>query len=295
MKKTQLKTPVLLIAFKRPETTKRVFEEIRKARPKQLFIHIDGPRNKDEEAEVKKVKKIVSNIDWPCKVKKLYRKENKGFSKGVLKAINDWFFKNVSEGIILEDDGLPNQDFFRFCEEMLEKYRDDEKIMHINGCNFQRGWISKQSKKYSYYFSVYPHTYGWALWAKKRKKYNHGMKGYPEFRKNLCHLFPNILERKYLIRTIDHAYYKYPEAVDTKWMFSIIKNKGLSITPNKNLVRGIGFSKNATNTKADSFLSLPTEKLNFPLTHPKKIVRDRKADARYVKWLLFHRLKKRFL
>ncbi|GIU68451.1 MAG: hemolytic protein HlpA [Candidatus Parcubacteria bacterium] len=290
--KKQLKTPVLLLTFKRPETTKLVFEEIRKAKPKELFLFSDGPKNELERKKVEEVRKIISKVDWPCKVKKRFLKKNGGFIGGVLGAIK-WFFKHVPEGIILEDDGLPNQDFFRFCSELLERYRDDDRIMHINGCNFQRGWTSKKSKNYSYYFSIFPHTYGWAMWAKKRKKYYDNMKEYLEFRKKIKVLFPGILERIYIKRIMDNAYYKNSNAIDTKWFFSIVKNNGLCIVPNKNLVRGIGFSENATNTKFDYFLSLPTEKIDFPLKHPPFVIRDRKADERYIKWLLKNRIKKR--
>ncbi len=286
----QLIPPILLLAFNRPETTRLVFDEIRKTKPKEFFVSVDGPRNSAEKIKVDEVKKIVSNIDWPCKLKTKFNKKNLGMGVGILSAIN-WFFENVEEGIILEDDGLPNQDFFRFCEEMLEKYRNNEKIMHINGCNFQRGWLNTKD---SYYFSIFPHTYGWAMWRDKRKKYDDKMKEYLKLRKKFKIIFPNIFVRKYIIRIMDYAY-RNPNAIDTQWMFSVLKNRGVCITPNKNLIQGIGFSKEATNTKFDFYLSLPTEKLEFPLKHPSEIVLNRKADERYVRWLLRNKLKKYFL
>ena len=289
--KKQLNTPVLLLAFKRPDTTKLVFERIRKARPKKFFIHVDGPRNEEEKKKVEEVKKIVSQVDWPCKLKTFFRSKNKGLSS--LVGAYQWFFKHVPEGIILEDDAIPNQDFFRFCEEMLEKYRNEDRIMHITGCNFQKG---KMANKYSYYFSIFPHTYGFAMWANKREKYDPKMKGYLKFKEKINKFFPHFLERKYIRGIMDYAYYKNPEAVDTKWMFSFIKDKGLCIIPNKNLVQSIGFSKEATNTKPiDSFLSIPTEKIKFPLKHPPKIVRNGEADKRYVWWMFWNKIKKYFL
>lgn len=288
----QLETPVLFLTFNRPSTTKLVFEEIRKARPKKLFVNVDGPRNDGEKDKVEEVKKIVSNVDWPCKVKFFIRERNIGIAKGWIEAI-DWCFKDVEKVIILEDDALPNEDFFRFCEEMLIEYKDNPKIMHITGCNFQRGWENNGA---SYYFSVYAHTYAWAIWKEKRKKYDREMKGYLQLREQFKKMFPNLLERTYLKRVMDDAYSKNVDAVDTKWGFSILKNDGLCIIPNKNLITNIGFGKDSTHTTdIDSYFSLPREKMEFPLKHPTSIVRDKEADERYVKWLFRKKLKKYLL
>lgn len=290
--KSQFNIPILLLTFNRPRTTKMVFEEIRKAKPKKLFVHVDGPRNDGEKTRVEEVKKIVSGVNWPCDVKFFFRKNNIGIAKGWIEAI-DWLFEDVEEGIILEDDALPNQDFFRFCEEMLKKYRNDPRVMHITGCNFQRGW---KANNYSYYFSIFPHTYAWAIWKEKRKKYDSKMKGYLQLREQFKKIFPDTLERNYLIRIMDDAYYGNLDAVDTKWFFSIIKNRGLCVIPNKNLITNIGFGADSTHTKdIDSYFSLPLEKMEFPLKQPSLIVRDQKADKRYVRWLLRNKLKKYFL
>ena len=152
--------PILFLVFNRPETTALVFQEIRKVRPQQLFVAADGPRP-DRTGEAEKcaeVKKIVAAVDWPCEVKTLFRDNNLGCRVAVSSAIN-WFFENVEEGIILEDDCLPHPDFFRFCNELLDYYRNDERIMHIGGNNFQ--FVNKYGKS-SYYFSHYAHIWGWA-------------------------------------------------------------------------------------------------------------------------------------
>lgn len=294
MKKTQLETPILLITFKRPDTTKKVFEEIKKVRPKKLFIFSDGPRNEKERHKVKEVRKIFSNINWDCEVKTSFQKENKGMVKGALESIN-WFFRNVEEGIIFDDDCVPTPDFFRFCSEMLKRYRNDERIMHICGYNFQRGW---KRDRYSYYFSKYTYIWGWATWRRAWKKYDFKMKDYPELREK-CYfsdIFPNKIERSYINRIMSNAYYKNPNAVDTRWLYSTIINNGLTIVPNKNLVKNIGFGKYSTHTKPiDSYLSMPTQKLKFPLRHPPSMIRDLVSDERYAKWLFKNRLKKYIL
>lgn len=131
-------TPILFTIFNRPDTTALVFEKIRKAQPQKLYIAADGPRTKQGKELCNKTREIIKRIDWDCSVKKLFLEDNLGCRKGMIKAIT-WFFENESEGIILEDDCLPSDSFFSFCSILLEKYRDDDRIGHITGSNFQKG------------------------------------------------------------------------------------------------------------------------------------------------------------
>lgn len=159
-----MKSPVLFMIFKREDTTRRVFERIREAQPPRLYIAADGPR-KDRPDEAEKcmaTRKVVEKVDWPCEVRHLYRNENLGCGRGVSSAIT-WFFENEPEGIILEDDILPHIDFFDYCDEMLEKYRDDDSVQLISGRNaFYNGY----SAEYTYYFSNLFHIWGWASWRR---------------------------------------------------------------------------------------------------------------------------------
>ena len=177
-----LNTPILFLIFNRPEITARVFQEIRKAKPKQIYIAADGPRidHPDDTALCNKTRQICDSIDWDCEVKTLFREENLGCQLAVSNAI-DWFFKHESEGIILEDDCLPSQSFFHFCAELLDFYRDDEEIMCISGNNFQQG---RGDDEESYYFSRYPHCWGWATWRRAWNKYDHDMSRWKEFRED---------------------------------------------------------------------------------------------------------------
>ena len=289
--------PVLLIAFNRPHTAKKVLEAIGRVRPKELYVAVDGPRegNDDDVRKVKEVKDLVKTVvDWPCKVKTLFREKNGGCEKGAIGAVN-WFFDNVEEGIVFDDDCVATPDFFRFATEMLEKYRNDERIMHVAGYNFHRGW---KRSDYSYYFSKYPYVWGWASWSRAWKKYDIDAKEYPEIRKGnyLKDIYPGFLERKYIQHLLDTAYYKNNDAGDTQWLFSVIMNNGLSIIPNTNLVSNIGFCEDSAHTKPeDSFLSLPVGKMDFPLKHPSFVVHDRVSDKRYVIWLYINKIKKYFL
>ncbi len=279
-----LVTPVLLIAFNKPDTTKKVFDKIRKAKPQKLFIAIDGPRNDVEKEKVEEVKKIVSKIDWECDVQKLFRDKNRGLKEGYAEIL-DWFFENAEEGIILEDDCVPNPSFFMFCQELLEKYRYDDRIMHIAGSNCQRGW--KRDKDYSYYFSRVPYTWGWATWRRAWKTYDLNLKSYPELlrKKYINDLYPSFFERQVLKSNFNSIYYQGLKVWDVQWVFNLVVNNGLAIIPNENLIQNIGMVEGASDmTHLDKERSLPTEELKFPLNHPPFMICDLKSDNRLFKW-----------
>ena len=151
---------MLFLIFNRPDVTRRVFSAIRETQPTRLYVAGDGPHlgNQEEEKRCKRARSVVDEKDWRCEVKTLFRKEDLGCRKAVSEAIS-WFFEHEPEGIILEDDCLPSQSFLWYCQELLEHYRDDMRIMHIGGANFQFG---RNRSPYDYYFSRYPHVLGWA-------------------------------------------------------------------------------------------------------------------------------------
>ncbi len=269
-------TPILFLVFNRPETTIKVFEEIRKIRPKQLFIAADGyrPDKVGEETLCKEVKSIVSNIDWNCEVHRLFRNENLGCGKAVSSAIS-WFFENVEEGIILEDDCLPNQSFFNFCQELLIKYRNVEDIMMISGNNFLNNHIVKNNYE-SYYFSKYAFIWGWASWRRSWKEYDINIvKENEKINKNL----KNKKEQKYWLNIFDLVSNKKIDTWDYQWVYTIFKMNRLTIVPNINLVSNIGFGNNSTHTLISGcpLANLKTFSLN-KIIHPKQIKQNIKAD-----------------
>lgn len=243
------KTPVLFTIFNRPETTKKVFETIRKYKPQELYIAADGPRaNKSgEEEKCEETRKITEKIDWPCKVNRLYRDKNLGCKYAVSGAI-DWFFGNVEEGIILEDDCLPNQTFFSFCEKMLELYRSDKEVMCISGDNFLPKSIQKAD---GYYFSKYVHIWGWATWKRAWKKYDVEMGDWPVIKKTktLDKYFENFPEKLYWRIIFNASYNGKIDTWDYQFVYNVWKNNGLSMVPNVNLISNIGFTKDALHTK----------------------------------------------
>lgn len=241
------KTPILFIIFNRPETTKKVFETIRKYKPTELFIAADGPRaNKIGEKErCEEARKITEKIDWPCKVKRLYRNRNLGCKNAVSSAIT-WFFKNVEEGIILEDDCLPDDSFFDFCNILLKKYRRDTNITHISGNNYQDG-IHRGETYASYYFSKYPHDWGWATWKRAWKKFSLKIDVSSKIYNKTFSKF-KLLEKIYWKSYIFCTNIGWLDTWDYQWLYITLVNGNKSITPNKNLVVNIGIGANSTHT-----------------------------------------------
>lgn len=272
--------PILLIIFNRPDTTEQVFEAIRKAEPQKLYIACDGPRpGKPTDIENSRAaKEVVSKIDWPCEVKHLYREENLGCGKGPAQAI-DWFFAQEEEGIILEDDCIPSPSFFRFCAEMLEKYRHHENIMHINGTNFQDG---QQRGEASYYFSAHQHCWGWATWRRAWQRFDYQIADYPIFKKRngLKYVSPKRQIIEYWTTMLEQVYDNPATDIwDYQWSYAIWNTRSLCITPNKNLISNIGFGPNATHTTWVDFLfNRERFELDFPLVHPGKTKRNKAAD-----------------
>jgi len=275
----QLNTPVAFIIFNRPDTTARVFAEIAKAKPPKLLIVADGPRQ-DRVGEAERcaeTRAIVKHVDWPCEILINYSDVNLGCKNRVSSGLN-WIFEQVPEAIILEDDCLPDPSFFRFCEEMLEKYRDDERIAMISGDNFQFGHKRGDA---SYYFSRYNHIWGWASWRRAWKSYDVSMKLWPQFRddKYLDYLFADKAIKTYWHNALEATHSGKIDTWDYQWVFASWANSMISVMPNINLISNIGFGANATHTIADSiFSNMPVESITFPLQHSDGVYVNVKAD-----------------
>lgn len=275
---TKLAVPVLFLVFNRPETTARVFDAIREARPTKLYVAADGPRpTKEGEADnCHKVREIVTQVDWPCEVQTLFRDSNLGCEKAVSEAI-DWFFKEVEEGIILEDDCLPDASFFHFCSDLLDYYRHNDKVMMISGDNFQLG---RQRGDASYYFSAYPHIWGWATWRRAWQKYDVRIPGLQEYIKQgkIQELTANSQERNFWLKIFTDAQQGSTGTWDYQWVFTVFNNSGLCIMPNVNLVKNLGLA-GGTNTiyKAAEIESIPVGSI-VDIEHPPVVERDTAAD-----------------
>jgi GR25 family glycosyltransferase involved in LPS biosynthesis len=268
-----LNTAVLLLIFNRLDTTKQVFEAIKQAKPPRLYIAADGAR-KTKEGEEQKVKLvrdyIISNIDWKCEVKTLFQEQNLGCKMAVSGAI-EWFFKNEEMGIVLEDDCLPSQSFFWFCEQLLIKYKNDMRVWHIGGTSTLSNDILLNDD--SYYFSYFNHIWGWAGWSNKWKYYDINVSLFNEFKKNnfIENITKNNLIQSFWLNNFNSVHKKRIDTWDYQWYFTIWSNGGRAIIPTINLVSNLGFGPEATHTSnSDDKLSAMTKnEINLNLLHPK--------------------------
>lgn len=277
-----LTTPVALLVFNRPEQTSRVFAAIREARPAQLLIVADGPREDitDDAALCTEVRRLVEKVDWPCEVMKNYSDKNLGCGVRPATGIT-WVFEQVEEAIILEDDCLPHPTFFKYCQELLERYRYDERIMHIAGNN---SLVGSNKGDYSYYFSMFPHCWGWATWRRAWRHFDFDMKLFTKVSAEgwLDCIYSDNSASKYWLTTFREVCGSHKKHIwDYQWTFACLTCSGLSILPNWNLISNIGFGAAATHTKdVDSrFAQLPITPMKFPLCHPPFVIRDSQADS----------------
>lgn len=267
---------ILFIIFRRPNTTQKILDRIKEVKPKRLYIAADGPRNETEQIECEKTRSLISGIDWECQLFKLYQEKNLGCDPHCFQAIS-WFFEHEPEGIVLEDDCLPSHSFFSFCTTLLEKYRNDERIGHITGGNYQFG---KKRGDGTYYFSHLTHVWGWASW--RRVWQHHRLQG------NNYELFEQLDYLSYLPSHAPFQYYWNPYfqlandnrkfGWDCKYAYTNLTNNRLSIIPNYNLISNIGCSDKATHyVKDHPFANIRNEEID-DMVHPPFICPDIEAD-----------------
>lgn len=275
-----LQTAVLFLGFNRPEMARKVFDQIRKAKPEKLFMAVDGPRmdRPEDERACAEVRGLSKGVDWDCEMHTLFREVNLGCPKAVSSAIT-WFLEAEGEGIILEDDCLPSQSFFWFCQELLNRYREDTRIMHIGGTN--RG-IQNMESEYSYFFSRYVQIWGWATWKRAWDLFDLKIKTWPEVRPLMHDYTYTKGELALRIKQFDSVYYDGYDVWGYQWNYARIINHGLAILPSVNLISNIGFDKTSThNSKPCEVSFLPTGELRFPLSHPRFVVFNNKFEAKH--------------
>jgi len=279
-----MRTPIVFIVFNRPDTARRVFSEIRRARPQRLFLIADGPRasRPGEQVECLETRSVVNDIDWDCELTTDLSDVNLGCRKRITTGL-DRVFAEVEEAIILEDDCLPDHSFFGFCEELLSRYRDDRRVVHIGGTNYLDGRFQGRMCAASYYFSRYNHCWGWATWRRAWITRDVNMS---------C--WPALLDRRGLIDILAGDEWAVPywerafaevaagriDSWSLVWTFSCWINSGLTILPTVNLISNIGFDKRGTHTRDDGsrFANMRTGSIQLPLIEPPFVIRDREAD-----------------
>jgi hypothetical protein len=275
----KLDVPILFLVFNRPLNTKLVFDSIKKVKPTRLYVACDGPRfdRPIDFDRVSEVRRIATSVDWSCEVKTLFQGQNLGCRRAVGAAVN-WFFENEVQGIILEDDCLPHNDFFYYCVDLLRIYKDDRRVWLVTGNNFQDG-IKRDNC--SYYFSKYNHCWGWATWRDRWKEYDENLTFYSKWSKSEAWLKrnPDFVERSYWARIFEDVCINRIDSWAYPWLATMWFNNGLTATPNVNLVSNIGFGPDSTHTvdQSSDFACIPTQPLGT-LSHPINVIQNIAAD-----------------
>ena len=266
--------PVLLIIFNRSWHLQRVMAALQKIRPARLFVAGDGPRNErpGEELCCKEAQETVLNaVNWPCEVHSCFQKENLGCGRHVTRAVS-WFFENVEEGIILEDDCVPSEAFFAFAGELLERYRNTPEVMMISGTALVK---SPKPTGNDYEFLSFPCCWGWAAWRRSWALMSYDMPDFPAYRrsKEIEKSFPARHVRRRLLELFSKVYHHAPgfDTWDFQWLYACVKNNGLCILPCANLVSNIGWD--ASHDRIDEVMELPFEEIT-EIRHPSEIRRN---------------------
>ncbi len=260
-------TPIVLFIYNRPTFFSNLIDVLRGVKPKYLYIVADGFKDKTDELKCDKTRAIINKIDWNTNIKTKFSAINLGCTQNIVGGL-DWVFKHENKAIILEDDCLPDLTFFRFCEDLLTFYNDDEKIMHISGCNILS---HKKTCSNSYFFSnfVLP-PWGWATWAKSWQKFNKELNSWQQHKQEIHH---HISQKNFAKWTDTFEEIRKNKITwDIPWNVDLWVNKGIGITPAVNLVYNQGFGEEATFTKNKNskFAHLQRGKMMFPLIHPQK-------------------------
>lgn len=273
--------PVVLIIFNRPKLTKRVLERLALVKPAKLFVIADGPRtHKAEDASLcRECRDLIAAIDWTCDIQTNYSDVNLGCGKRIATGLS-WVFENVDRAIILEDDCLPSETFFPYCNEMLERYDQDPRVMMVSGNNFVSESHSMQN---DYTFFRCLNLWGWATWSRTWDHFDFTLRRWPFHRRTflLSRLFEHPPIRSFWKSKFD-KYYLLPEREDVwdyHFTFAVLSARGMGIAPKQNLVSNIGFGPEATHTLGENPLAnLATKDLQFPICHPIEVAYDKDYD-----------------
>jgi hypothetical protein len=276
----KLRTSVALLIFNRPDATRRVAAQIAKARPPKVLIFADGPRatHPGDEGLVEQTRAVIDEIEWPCDVLRNYSDVNLGTKYRPATGL-DWVFETVEEAIFLEDDCLPDLSFFRFCDELLERYRHDPRVMMVSGDNFLPGGRTVSP---SYFFSRYVAIWGWATWRRAWTYYDVDLQDWEGLRRTP---FPRDLLGDEAVANLWRGYFDRIVSGETRtwdhqWQFACFRQQGLCVIPSTNLVSNVGFGPGAAHyVEFDPLLAdVRARQMKFPLTHPSVVAPDRKYD-----------------
>lgn len=273
-----LETPVAFLIFNRPDTTRRVFAEIARAKPKKLLVIADGPRHEAEAEKCQAARAVIDQIDWDCELLTNFSDVNLGCKRRVSSGL-DWVFEQCEEAIILEDDCLPHPSFFHFCAELLNRFRDDERVMTISGNSFLG---DTKIIGESYYFGRFFQAWGWASWRRAWRLYDSHMRTWPVVRDSPS-LLRGLVDESlidYWRDTFNRVARGEIDTWDYQWFYSCWIQNALSVMPAVNLITNVGFGSDATHTKdvVHTMANVTNSEISFPLSHPDYVLRNYQAD-----------------
>lgn len=268
---------MVFVLFNRPETTRRTFAAIRAARPARLWLVADGPRERPgEAARVSAARDAVEKVGWTCQVRRLYAQKNLGCRRRVVSALDE-VFAQEERAIVVEDDCLATPRLFDFCEQLLERYADDERVLSVGGNNLLFG----RRGAASYHFSRLFDCWGWATWRRAWQGHDAELSGWPAFRGSgaLDRLFPDPRSRRFWTRTFDAVHARQLDSWALAFLFSALARGGLHAVSAVNLVSNIGFGpEGGTHLRGLDLLDrVPTAPLEEDLVHP-PVQADDEAD-----------------
>lgn len=272
----QYHVPVAVIVFNRIALAEKMLKCLERIRPEKLFVISDGARPgvPGEKEKVVQVRALFQNLSWPCEIYRNYSEENMGCDCRVPSGL-DWVFEHVDQAVILEDDCIPSLPFFRYAEEMLERYREDQRVMMISGSNHAAGY----RMKYSCCFTARVYTWGWATW---RRAWSHYCDGEAEWKRvqkdgTLAGVYP-LRTRYYVKRELNYYFNRGKCPWDYLWWVSCMGAGGLCAVPRVNLITNEGFGEDATHTQNKGNYTGKTYPMDFPLTFPEEVERDKEFD-----------------
>lgn len=281
--------PVVFVIYNRPELTKAVMRAIRARRPSRLIVVADGPKrgDADDEARCRAARAAALEVDWRCAVETDFADQNLGCAVRVSSGLSN-AFRLCDAAVILEDDTIPSADFFRFAEELLHRFADDERIFTVSGSNF----LFRDVTAASYYFSRFPNIWGWATWARAWRHYDHSLAAWTHLRDSswLVDLLGELRAAAYWRRVFDQTLSGGVDSWAYRWFFTAWRHSALAVIPRRNLVTNVGFGAAATHTNsiASPLAAVPRQRLSFPLNHPPAVERHEDADQ-FMQRVVFER------
>ena len=278
------KLPILLLGYRRPELTRKVLSAIAQYAPAKLYVSCDGPKPgiASDEVNVNAVRNLMDNPTWDCEIYRLHRQENLGIRIAITHAL-DWFFEKEPEGIVLEDDCVPTEDFFRFAEHCIEKYRHDKKIWGLTGANTAGIRVNDEA---SYGFVQNPLIWGWASWANRWQERDYYLEtfnpGLDLFRKNN---WPSRFHKYVFHRHLSSMIFRgTPNTWDYPWAWTVMSRGGLWIVPNENQITNVGFGPDGTHIFDDRFKTPPPKPLG-ELVDPVEVVSSMHKEKEILRYI----------